>query len=242
MNSQKKIRIATTSLFLLVQIAAILATNYYVDAINGNDLFAGSLSMPKKTLQGVANLDLVGGDIVLVRAGTYTNSGGGAALSIGKSGNAAAPIVFKNYQDEKPIIQFDAWNGIEIINGASYIEINGFEIQGFKGAVDLRTVARAEMQYGTYATCANLSIAALYNGNGIVVNDKSRTTLIDNSHHIKIVNCKVHDCGGGGIAISGADYVTIENNETYRNAWYSVYANSGISVYQPFQFDTQNGL
>ena len=241
MNSQKKIRIATTSLFLLLKIAAIFATNYYVDAINGNDLFAGSLSMPKKTLQGAANLDLVGGDIVLVRAGTYTNSGNGAALSISKSGNAAAPIVFKNYPNEKPIIQFDAWNGIEIINGASYIEINGFEVQGFKGSVDLRTVARAEGQYATYATCGGLSIASLYNGNGIVVNDKSRTTLIDNSHHIKILNCKVHDCGGGGIAVSGADYVNIENNETYRNAWYSVYANSGISVYQPFQFDAETG-
>jgi parallel beta-helix repeat protein len=239
----KKITKATlTSLLLLVTTMTASALTYYVDAVNGNDLFAGlSLTAAKKTLQAAANLPLAPGDVVLVRAGTYVNSGTNPIFSISKSGDATAPIVFKNYQNEKPVLEFDSWNGIEITNGASYIEINGFEVQGFKGAVDSRTVARAEAQYGTYATCANLTLAALFNGNGIVVQDKSKTTIIDNSHHIVIKNCKVHDCGGGGIAISGADYVTIENNETYRNGWYSVYANSGISVYQPYKFDNETG-
>jgi parallel beta-helix repeat protein len=231
------IKIWVSSLFLL-SASAISATNYYVDAINGNDVFDGkTVSSAKKTLQSGANLPLIDGDTVFVRNGTYTNSGGGAVVSISKSGSLAGWIVFKNYQKEKPIIEFDAWNGLEITSGASYIEINGFEVQGFKGVVDSRTVAAAEAQYGTYSNCANLSINSKFNGNGIVVKDVNNDILTDNSHHIKIVNCKVHDCGGGGIQVSGGDYITIEDNEVYNNAWYSVYANSGISLYQPYNFD-----
>ncbi len=234
---KKAIKSFITSL-LLLSAGVLSATNYYVDAVNGNDFFDGkTVSSAKKTLQAAANLSLLDGDVVLVRNGTYTNTGTGAVVSINKSGSLAGWIVFKNYPNEKPVIEFDAWNGIEITEGASYVEINGFEVQGFKGAVDLRTVAAAEAQYGTYSTCANLSINSKFNGNGIVVKDANNKITSDNSHHIKIVNCKVHDCGGGGIQVSGGDYITIEDNEVYNNAWYSVYANSGISFYQSYNFD-----
>jgi parallel beta-helix repeat protein len=226
---------------LLLSVNALSAATYYVDAIFGNDLFDGkTLATAKKTLQAAANLPLTGGDVVLVREGTYSNTGTNPVVSITKSGNASGWIVFKNYQNEKPVVEFDGWNGIEITSGASYIEINGFEVQGFRG-VDLRTVAAAEAQYGTYSTCANLTINARFNGNGIVVKDNNNKVTTDNSHHIKIANCKVHDCGGGGIQVSGGDYITIEDNEVYRNAWYSVYANSGISFYQPYNSDITTG-
>jgi hypothetical protein len=136
-----------------------------------------------------------------------------------------------------PIVEFSAWNGIEITGGASYVEINGFEVKGFRGTLDNRTVAGAEAQYATYSTCAGLAVNPIYNGNGITVKDGNNKITTDNSHHIRILNCKVHDCGGGGIQVSGGDYITIEDNEVYRNAWYSVYANSGISIYQPYNYD-----
>jgi parallel beta-helix repeat protein len=239
---QKVIKSWIASL-LLLSASGLSATNYYVDAVNGNDLFDGrALSSAKKTLQAAANLSLVDGDVVLVRSGTYTNSGTGAVVSINKSGSLAGWLVFKNYENEKPIIEFDAWNGIEITSGASYVEINGFEVQGFKGTVDFRTVAAAEAQYATYSTCAGLSINSRFNGNGIVVKDGNNDITSDNSHHIRIVNCKVHDCGGGGIQVSGGDYITIEDNEVYNNAWYSVYANSGISFYQAYNSDSNTSI
>jgi parallel beta-helix repeat protein len=237
------IKIWTASLLLLTT-NALFATDYYVDAARPNDNGTGTtLLTAKKTLQAiVANVALKGGDVVYVRAGTYTVAGSQAVLSITRTGSAALGyLVFKNYPGETPLIEFSGTNGIEVINGSSYIEINGFEIKGYKGATDTRTVAGAETQYANYATCATPTYNAIYAGNGIVVKDNDNNITTDNSHHIKILNCKVHDCGGGGIAILGGDYITVEDNEVYRNAFYSFYANSGISIYQPYNSDATTG-
>ncbi|MBX4941018.1 M10 family metallopeptidase C-terminal domain-containing protein [Rhizobium binae] len=52
----------------------------------------------------------------------------------------------------------------------------------------------------------------------------------DGVHHVKIANNVSHDNGASGIAFAGSDFITIEGNETYKNAsagWFS-----GISLYQ----------
>jgi hypothetical protein len=229
---------------LLTATNSLFATDYYVDAARPNDFGAGTtLATAKKTLQSiVTNVVLTGGDVVYVRAGTYTVSGTQAVLSITRSGNTSGYLTFKNYPgDPPPLIEFNGTNGIEVVNGSSYIEINGFEIKGYKGSTDTRTVAGAETQYANYATCATPTYNAIYAGNGIFVKDNATNTTTDNSHHIRILNCIVHDCGGGGIQVSGGDYITIEYNTVYRNAFYSFYANSGISVYEPYNFDATTG-
>jgi parallel beta-helix repeat protein len=48
--------------------------------------------------------------------------------------------------------------------------------------------------------------------------------------HIIISNNVVHDAPGGGISTCYADYITIEQNTTYLNAFWSPYGNSGISI------------
>jgi parallel beta-helix repeat protein len=229
---------------LLLTTNAVFAANYYVDASKLNDNGAGTTeATAKKTIQAiVANVALKGGDVVYVRAGTYTVTGTQAVLSITRSGSAALGyLTFQNYPGESPIIEFNGTNGIEVINGVDYIEINGFEIKGYKGATDTRTVAGAETQYATYATCLTPTYNAIYAGNGIFVKDNDNNITTDNSDHIRILNCNVHDCGGAGIQVSGGDYITIEDNEVYRNAFYSFYANSGISIYQPYNSDATTG-
>ena len=52
----------------------------------------------------------------------------------------------------------------------------------------------------------------------------------NNVHHVSVLNNKVHDAGESGIQFNGADFVTVEGNETYHNAssgWFS-----GISIYE----------
>ncbi|MHC5731795.1 MAG: right-handed parallel beta-helix repeat-containing protein, partial [Nostoc sp.] len=61
------------------------------------------------------------------------------------------------------------------------------------------------------------------------------------SHHIRIVNNKVHKCGGAGISAIESDYVTIDNNEVFDNAWYSVYGTSGISMLNNWNSDNKRG-
>ena len=46
------------------------------------------------------------------------------------------------------------------------------------------------------------------------------------------------NCPGSGIAANGADYVRIENNLVHNNSYYSPYATSGISFYQPRSIDS----
>ena len=239
---KSSIKIAAIYLFLIATLP-LWATDYYVDVNKSGSSGDGlTLATAKKTLQEAANLSLVAGDVVNVKGGTYTVTGSQAIMSINnRSGNASNYITIRNVAGETPKIEFAGYNGIELIGSSSYIEINGFEIQGYKGASDTRTVTGAEGQYSTYSSCSGLTIGAQYTGNGIFVKDADNNFTTDNSHHIRILNCKIHDCGGGGIAMSGVDYVTIENNEVYRNAWYSTYANSGISVYQPYNFDAGTG-
>jgi hypothetical protein len=240
---KKFTKIWAVSLLLAVT-NSLFATDYYVDASRPNDNGTGlTLATAKKTLQSIVNnVALTGGDVVYVKAGTYTVAGTQAVLSITRSGNTSAYLTFKNYPgDPPPLIEFNGTNGIEVVNGSSYIEINGFEIKGYKGATDTRTVAGAETQYANYATCATPTYNAVYAGNGIFVKDNATNSTTDNSHHIRILNCTVHDCGGGGIQVSGGDYITIEDNTVYRNAFYSYFANSGISIYEPYNFDATTG-
>ncbi|NEJ75038.1 RTX toxin, partial [Rhizobium phaseoli] len=52
----------------------------------------------------------------------------------------------------------------------------------------------------------------------------------DGVHHVRISNNVSHDNGASGVAFAGSDFITIEGNETYKNAssgWFS-----GISLYQ----------
>ena len=48
-------------------------------------------------------------------------------------------------------------------------------------------------------------------------------------------------CPGGGISVIHTDYVQVENNHTHHNCHWMIYAGSGISIYQPFNFDLTMG-
>ncbi len=82
----------------LIDSSTLLARDLYV-AQNGNDSSTGStISSPFKTL-GKAALEARPGDTVWIREGTYQE-----LLKPARSGTAAAPIVFRSYQNEKVII------------------------------------------------------------------------------------------------------------------------------------------
>jgi hypothetical protein len=200
---------------------------YYVSG-SGSDRNNGlSPSSAFRTLQKAANLAKPG-VTVLVMNGVYTNAHAqGEALLIEKSGTPNAWIKFKAYPGHSPKIKHNGWNGILINNGAAYIEIYGLEIEGNNRNITL-DYAKSQ-KYNSYNP--------LTNGNCIVIDGRKG----GHPHHIRIVNNKVHNCGGYGIASMRADYVTIDGNEVYNNAWYSVHANSGISMYQNINTDNNTG-
>jgi hypothetical protein len=70
-------------------------------------------------------------------------------------------------------------------------------------------------------------------GNGIFCSEKA--------HHIRILNNVVYNVPGGGIGSSGCDYIHIEGNIVHHTSFYSGYQNSGISLYQNYNFDDAPG-
>jgi parallel beta-helix repeat protein len=201
-------------------------TTYYVSA-RGNDNNSGlSSSSAFRTIQKAANLTNPG-DTVLIMNGVYTNANPkGQIVLINRSGTANAWIKFKAYPGHSPKLRLNGWNAVLINNGASYIEVNGLEIIGNNANVTLEYAMSRK----------NNKLNPLTNGNCITV-DGSKN---GHTHHIHILNNKVHDCGGG-IGTFQSDYITVDNNEVYNNAWYSVYGCSGISMLNNWNSDRSQG-
>ena len=233
--------------------AEISATEYYVSP-TGNDLHAGTLAAPFKTLQKASDV-VQAGDIVTIRGGIYRNSdfndgdiwAGANALTITANGNEDNYIIFRAYQNEKVIIEFDANYGIFIKN-SSYIKISGLEV---KGIGNLITYNEAVAAWGLYKdesgmvhdlatelgidpsdplllgstitknTQLNSSKPSYYNGRGIVVN---------NCHHIEINNNIIRDVPSSAIRVQGSDYTTVKGNEVFHCTYYTTQGVGAVTV------------
>lgn len=214
------------------------AATYYVSPTGQNSSGYGTdPSTPFQTIQYAADRTNPG-DTVYVMNGTYTETNNEAIVKVTRSGNPDAYITYKNYPGHNPKLSTDsAWNHI-LIASASYIRIEGFEIEGNNGNL---SVGQGEARYTHYlqnspSGTVDWNYMAETNTNGIYV--KPASTASANPKHIIIDNNKVHDMPGGGIVTEESDYVTIQNNTVYNNAWYAVYATSGISVFHSYNSDT----
>ncbi len=203
--------------------AARFAT-YYVSG-QGRDSNNGlSTTTSLRTLQAAADRTLPG-DAVYVMNGIYTNADPNwVVVDITHSGTASAPITYQAYPGAKPQLRFDGWSGFKLENGASHITISGFDIEGANQSITL-----------DYAISQQYIANPLTNGSGIAID--GRYSGANRPHHIRIANNIIHDCPGGGISAIQADYVTIEDNIVFNTSWYTIYATSGISIYQAWNSD-----
>ncbi|MEM1326521.1 MAG: right-handed parallel beta-helix repeat-containing protein [Bacteroidota bacterium] len=221
-------------LFILLAQTAF-ATNYYVQSTGSNSNNGLTPNTPFQDIQTAADLTLPG-DTVFVMNGIYSNEFTWQdVVNIRRSGTANAWIVYTNYANHTPKLEFDGWHGFKIEgtgSGVSYIEISGFEIEGNNSNISLNDALNQP------GGCNDLngSPDGFYNGNGIATDGRFE----GQNHHIRILDCKIYNCGGNGISAIHSDYITIENCEVYNNAWYSIYGTSGISFYQLWNFDNSN--
>jgi hypothetical protein len=211
------------------------ATDYYVSATGSNTNTGKSSNSPFLTIQKAHDLT-VAGDTVFVMNGTY-GSQSGPILNVTRSGAVTGYITFKAFKGHFPKITAagNVWNAVSI-NG-SYIVFDGFEMIGNNANI---TYDKALASYTEAANGGtNWSTYANYNTNAITIGGPRDESKLP--HHVVIRNCKVHDFPGGGINSIQADYTTIENNVVYNNAWYMMYAGSGISILTPFNWDRATG-
>lgn len=210
------------------------ANNYFVSP-QGNNRNAGrSSNMSKQTIQAAADLTAPG-DTVFVMNGVYTNDCPTCAIAqLTRSGTSSAYIVYMNYPGHRPKLHFTGLHGFHILNGASYIRITGFEIEGHSTAL---TLTEALNQPGGCNDPNQSRPDPRFNGNGISVDGRTG----GHPHHLVFTQNYIHHCGGAAIGVNQADYLTIEDNIVYNNCWYSIYATSGITLYQLWNFDKQAG-
>jgi parallel beta-helix repeat protein len=217
------------AMFLAAQ-QGLWAATYYVGP-KGSDSNSGlTKETPLLTLQAAGNLTRPG-DVVYALSGTYTAPNyDPAVLDIATPGTANAWIRFAAYPGQHPKISFNGWAGVKFEPTTAYIVIEGFEIVGNNANVTLAG-ALQQPQYGD----------AAYNGNCVVAQGTVAGSSVAGSHHLQILNNKIGECGGGGIALINTDYVTLSGNTVYNSAWYGVYASSGISILTPYNSDGYTG-
>jgi len=200
---------------------------YYVNAGEGNDRDSGtSVRDAFKTIQRAADLTCPG-DTVRIMNGVYKNGHRlGAVVDIKRSGRQGRWIRYEAYPGHRPKLQLNGWNGILLTGNVSYIEINGLELEG-----NNKNINHADALNGKYSPSDPRT-----SGNCISLDGRKNQGGL-RPRHIRIVNNKVHDCGGTGIAIMESDYVTVDNNEVFNNAWYSIHGTSGISLLNTWNSD-----
>jgi hypothetical protein len=109
-----------------------LPANYFVST-TGNDLNAGTMTQPFRSIQHALNVALNPGDTVQVRAGKYFER-----LSFPASGSAAGSILLRNFGTEKVVLSganLSDGNLVEIAD-RSYVQLIGFDIANLGGVRD----------------------------------------------------------------------------------------------------------
>lgn len=210
---------------------APVGNTYYVGPGGNNANSGTSISAPFLTLQKAANVTAPG-DVVYALMGNYTPTAGAYALvSIKTPETVTAPIAYRAYPGNTPVLNFATFQGIGFGNDAAYIEVNGFTVNGNNQNV---TFAQAS----TPDACANPGNYPQFN-TGCISAD-ARTSTGNHPHHLAILNNIVSNCAGG-IGFAGSDYITISGNTVFSCGWYGASGSSAVSLLASYNTDGATG-
>jgi hypothetical protein len=215
--------LALTMAVALSQEAA--AADHYVSPTGNDALAVSSLSAPWKTI-GKAARSVNAGDTVHVRAGLYLER-----PNLSRSGTESNPIVYKNYNGEKVIIdgqqdpQGTERNYTSIVNiSGDYITFDGFECRNggfgiYSGGYAPKIFRSIVHDTNLQAICfqrrglqnAELRWSTIYNGGMINVNGRNRGLAIGWPNIVSF-------CGGYNDASYVNDGCVMADNVLY-NSW-----------------------
>lgn len=192
-----------------------LAANYFV-APDGSDNNPGTESKPFKTMRKAGEMATSPGDTVYIRGGVY---GGGwdAHLSPQASGTAQAPITFRAYPGELPIL-------------------DGTELEDNGSGVEPTEVAVSHVRFmGLVAR--NWPSSGFSNG-WLSASGEAEPDAVSPSSDLEFINCIADNNGINGFAFNSAGNVRFEHNISLHNgqllpSWssgFSLYAATGTSV------------
>ena len=199
-------RITCFTLAMLAAASLATATDYYV-ASTGSDGSSGTITNPYATFSKALG-QAIPGDTVLVRGGTYRQR-----VSFPRNGTASAPIVFRAYPGETPVIDLSgaavpSGNGdepvISVLN-RSNIVVQGFTIQYWQTS-DPNSLPEGILLGARSGNnqCTNVRIL----GNTIhhIEQNSSDTSNSGDAHGIKVAGRSVNPVSG----------IVIDGNHLYR--------------------------
>ncbi|MFA5060712.1 MAG: right-handed parallel beta-helix repeat-containing protein [Candidatus Pacearchaeota archaeon] len=188
---------------------------FYVDGNNGLDTNDGQTSQTSwKTIQKAKNT-LNAGQMVLIHEGMYNEYG-----SLTKSGTPEAPIIFKNYPEEKVVMEGSSFSSPEAFNfggGVSNIIIDGIEMANFgetiyfRGSNENVTLLNLNIygaDYGIYGSANNIRIE-----NVTVTNISDRGIYVGKNAHIYNVSISDYEDRGITAYSEEIDNVNILNSK-----------------------------
>lgn len=196
---------------------AVTVTTYYVDFAAGNDANPGTFGSPFRTVQfPFSSFMLNPGDIVEIKAGTYTIIGKMLEITNYKQGNASSYVTVQA-----------AANTTLNITDTPVLGHGSCRFLRFKD-LNFNVDPTATSAYGIFI-----------DGRDVVLGDALGAA------HISVENCTIKGDAGyisrSGIMLSGGDYLQVIDCEVG-----SVAANAlavgGIVIRQPYSFDTTPGI
>lgn len=222
-----------TALTVDVDNVHLARPRYYVSP-DGNNSNPGTADQPFATVSKASSL-VEPGDIVLIRAGSgaaphyeISADSGNQGVRIARGGKPAAWVTFKAYPGETPVLRNVGWTVFQIGAGTAavrdrttsvgHVEIRGLTLNGIADTLE-------DALKGTSSGSANT--------NGVAVEGRR---MANHPHHIRVADCVIQHCSGGGIATMQCDYITAENNLVRDNGFWSRYGPSGISLLQGYNY------
>ena len=222
--------------FLLAAVPTLFAATYYV-APNGSNAVNGlTADAPLATPQAAID-KAVPGDTVLLRGGVYPEGTGEMKFNPAKHrGSENAWLTIKAYPGEMPILRWSRATAHYVgiwLTDAAYVEISGLTLEGWLDELTLEEArADAKAQKGS----------TLFNAGGIQADgrDTKKITRTDGNrpHHFRIIGNTIRKFPGGGISFIQCDYLLLQNNTVENCCWYSIWAGSGISIWQSWNLDS----
>jgi hypothetical protein len=186
-------------------------------ASNGDDSLDGSAEHPFLTIaQAVRSVSP--GQTIYVRGGEYHNTEYGtdwgsrtksSLAQITTAGTASAPITLRPHGNEYVRLVSDV-SGLAL-KAADYWTIQGLELAGSAATLNLATAMN-----NWWTESGNI-----ISGRGIASNG---------SDHLTIRDCIIHDFPGTGISFTAAEFVNVQDNIVFNNAWWTTGGVHGISA------------
>ena len=217
---------------ILACASSLFATTYYVSP-SGNNANSGlTEAAPLATPQAAINMALPG-DTVYLRGGAYDNGTGTMVFGSQHRGSSSTWLTVAAYPGEQPVLRWTRATATFCaiwLTEAAYVQISGLTLVGWN---DELTLTEAQ---------ADTTKSLLFNAVAIQADGRDTSSVIrtaaNRPHHFRLIGNTMQKFSGGGISFIQSDYLDIEGNTVQDCCWYTVWAGSGISIWQAWNLDS----